>query len=766
MAFTNSYREIKLLLKQNKYREAAGSEYFFEVATKLMLSILALLIPLMSFDFGITWDERMSIQYSRDMMRYFATMGRDKTCLDLSIPLYSHMIYYGNVFGLITSSLHKILPLDIIVIRHVLCSFFGFLTVFYISRQARLIKGYGLALLTIILLVFSPRFFGYIMNDFRDTTFMLGVVASCYYFDHVRRRLPNWSWFIAFKAAAAVFLASSVRIGGMILIPIFLIVLLLGLWEHKKQWKQYAINAAITLAYISIISYVLVVSFWPWAHENILIRPFQAVLKFSDLRLLLNYQLFKGSLIPNFQVPWDYLFTWIGITSPLVVLLGLFFSVLVIFRKTTSGPNDLMLPILAVVIPLLAYLIGVRNLYDGWRHFLFLAPYMALFAAIGWVGILGQFKKDLAKKVVLLVMTTMLFLPLKSMVLNHPFHTLYFNEIIGGIKGAYGAFELDMDGNSLRNAAEWFNEYAEKNHIEGIKLASNHEGLSISHYLAPNITQGSIIWLPLDHTFLKDWDYAVLSSRTMSKYQILSGQWPYKESIHEIVVDGVPVLSILKRVDKNLFLGKIAMDRGDLDGAVRHFLDAKKFNPKQEDNYRLLGVAYMQAGEYDRAEKAFNSAVRLNPTNVSLLYYIGELAYNKGEFDRALDYLKRAKEVRLDNYRSDYLIASIYTRQGKFDAAFNHYRSLIDSKNINASDLSLIYTGFGELHMFMAQNESDRRQKELVNKAISMFEKGVNLNPKNRMAYANLIEVYRLIENPEAAEQTQRIMEANINQGQ
>ncbi|MEQ8521823.1 MAG: tetratricopeptide repeat protein, partial [Vicingaceae bacterium] len=159
-------------------------------------------------------------------------------------------------------------------------------------------------------------------------------------------------------------------------------------------------------------------------------------------------------------------------------------------------------------------------------------------------------------------------------------------------------------------------------------------------------------------------------------------------------------------------------------------------------------------------------AVRLNPTNVSLLYYIGELAYNKGEFDRALDYLKRAKEVRLDNYRSDYLIASIYTRQGKFDAAFNHYRSLIDSKNINASDLSLIYTGFGELHMFMAQNESDRRQKELVNKAISMFEKGVNLNPKNRMAYANLIEVYRLIENPEAAEQTQRIMEANINQGQ
>ena len=120
-------------------------------------------MPLLSFNYGVSWDERMSIKYSEDLWKYFVTLGYDKTCLNESLPIYNHLIYYGNIFGLFSTILGKFLPFNIIEIRHVLCSVFGVFTIIFSCKIAKLLGGYKLSILTLLLLVLSLRFFGHLL---------------------------------------------------------------------------------------------------------------------------------------------------------------------------------------------------------------------------------------------------------------------------------------------------------------------------------------------------------------------------------------------------------------------------------------------------------------------------------------------------------------------------------------------------------------------------------------------------------------------------
>ena len=52
--------------------------------------------------------------------------------------------------------------------------------------------------------------------------------------------------------------------------------------------------------------------------------------------------------------------------------------------------------------------------------------------------------------------------PLIFQVRNHPFQTVYFNQLAGGPNGALFRFELDYWGNSLIKAIEWSADLAER----------------------------------------------------------------------------------------------------------------------------------------------------------------------------------------------------------------------------------------------------------------------------------------------------------------
>lgn len=724
----------------------------------LVLVLFSIIIPILSIQYGVTWDERMSIEYSEQILKYFTSFGNDKTCLDVTIPIYNHLIYYGNIFGISTTLIDRILPFNIVVIRHLVNSLLGVLALFYSWKIAKELGGNTLALLTILLLGFSPRFFGHIMNDFRDTTFMFGYISATYYLLQIWKEMPKPSAIMGLKLAISIFITASVRIGG---IAIFLVALtMVSLWlilNRRIFGSKSLLYLFVYLSLIFTISYLMIVAIWPWAQQDILSRPFEALFTFSDLKMILNYQLFKGELIPNRDVPIDYLFVWIGITTPIVVLVGLFgLFVKMKFQKH----NSLYVILIAFFIPIVLYVLSERNLYDGWRHFLFLAPLLAILSSFGWRNLYILMSRKTQRVLLVFTFSILIFLPVKASITLHPNQTLYFNELIGGIKGAYGKYEIEIDGNSIRTTLDWFNDYINREGLNNITLASNHDGLSISPFIENKTIANNIKWIPYDKLYATDWDYAIVSNRSMSSTQLTNGIWPYQESIYNHVVDGKVMTSILKRGDLNDLKGLEKLKNGQLDQAIPYFQKAIQYSPNTESYHRYLGITYLSMKEYYRAKIAFKRAHEIDSLNPSLLYYMGELEFQIGKFDRSLSYLIEAKKSRLDTYEADCLIAKIYLLKNNYSEALDVMNQLVGQDDINARDKSIIYNGFGELYWLKNDKSSCT---SCVNDAIGMFEKSIQSNNKNPKPYLNLIHLYSIVGTAEQVEFTRKIMDNNVN---
>lgn len=54
------------------------------------------------------------------------------------------------------------------------------------------------------------------------------------------------------------------------------------------------------------------------------------------------------------------------------------------------------------------------------------------------------------KGVMVVVFVGLLFLPARHMAVNHPNDYVYFSELVGGLRGAYGDYETDYYYNSLK----------------------------------------------------------------------------------------------------------------------------------------------------------------------------------------------------------------------------------------------------------------------------------------------------------------------------
>ena len=143
-------------------------------------------------------------------------------------------------------------------------------------------------------------------------------------------------------------------------------------------------------AVVALVALVGGAAFWPWAQEQPLMRPFEAFFLASGFSWG-NPSLFMGEAISGTAVPWYYLPTWIGITIPAVVLVGLAFAVV----RLASAQRQAR----ARLAALWAFVLvsgGQRDrparltLYDGIRHMFFIVPPMAVLAAAGWDFLLRQ----------------------------------------------------------------------------------------------------------------------------------------------------------------------------------------------------------------------------------------------------------------------------------------------------------------------------------------------------------------------------------------
>jgi hypothetical protein len=413
-------------------------------------------------DYGFTWDEAVHARYGELVLRYFRSGFRDRTCDSFQDLLR----YYGPLPDLVPALLYGSRAADKFEFRHLFFGLVALLNLPVIALYGRLLGGARVALYAALAAAMLPRYSGHWFNNSKDVPFALATAwllycaaASLHRGDFRGRRV--------LLCGVALGLCLCVRPGGFPLLMAYLGGLA-GLWlALGRPWAEglRAASAGSLLLRglgVVLIGWTLMVLPWPWAHRDPIGHPIQAMGVAASLPVAVPV-LFDGTVYSSRELPWRYLFQYLGITTPPSLLLLALVGIGACARRALDrsagrGRFVCAATLLWLALPLGLFLALRLNLFNGYRHVLFILPALAVLAGVGAAWTFEALARvagpSLARAAVLIAV----LLPLPELIRLHPYQAVYFNGLAGGLRGAADRYDMDYWLSSYREAMEWVNE--------------------------------------------------------------------------------------------------------------------------------------------------------------------------------------------------------------------------------------------------------------------------------------------------------------------
>jgi hypothetical protein len=568
-------------------------------------AILGLVVMfVLSFGSGINADDKFQVDYSEKLVNYYGTFGKDTAALNVPD---GNMHLYGGFFEVVTGFTNKALgfkpgQLAYHQVRHASSAVLGWVAILCAGLFASLIAGQRAGLLTLIIMLVSPRFVGDSLMNPKDIPFAAGYMMAIYntaaVFDRINK--PG-RWNLA-GLAIGLGIALGTRAGG--LLSFGFLGMFAGLHFLLKNGGFKAFSNAVVLKKYALITlglalagYVIALLFWPFALQKPLSNPFYALAKFSDLEIKIRV-LYEGANVMSDKTPWHYPLKWMAYTIPLLGLIG-FLGSLVLLPRLMKRYNPLwvFMALFAAVFPVLYLIYKNSNIYDGWRHLTFAYPTFCVMAALFWNQLADMLPAQKAVRTGFwAVFGVLALLPLSFIAQNRATPYVYFNELIGGVKGAYGKFETDYWGVSIRQGLDWLEQQGliGANTDQQVVIATNM--FYSAHQLAAKYgDKVKIKYLKWEKRCDDAWDYALYPTRFLDGATLQKGMWPPNNAVHTIDAGGAPILAILKDTGKNCVLGMAASKLGDWPTAIER-LKAEVTNvPDNDLAWANLGQAYLNS---------------------------------------------------------------------------------------------------------------------------------------------------------------------------
>lgn len=168
--------------------------------------------------------------------------------------------------------------------------------------------------------------------------------------------------------------------------------------------------------------------------------------------------LFRGSIVEASQTPRLYLPVLMPIQLTEPVLLLILVGGFALLKKIRW--DFLVLFIIWFVLPVLA-IIGMRmHLYNNFRQLFFVLPPLFLVAGLGLDWLLALVRRPIVRALIVFLIV----LPgLYANVALYPYQYIYYNQLAGGLRGAYRVYELDYWNLAFREAQTYINQNAKEN---------------------------------------------------------------------------------------------------------------------------------------------------------------------------------------------------------------------------------------------------------------------------------------------------------------
>ena len=216
------------------------------------------------------------------------------------------------------------------------------------------------------------------------------------------------------------------------------------------------------------LGYLIMIAAWPWAALS-LFNPVRALFAFAHFHYPIKTLLF-GETYLMADVPRWYVPVYLAIKLPLAVWFGAAFALLMAFVRgwTDVRARETAFIAFTAVFPVACQVISHGPSFSGLRHFLFVLPPIAVLAGIGFDAMLTWFeaRRHALAGAVYVLLAGALAWPASVMVRLHPYESLFFNPLAGGLYGTAQRYDTDYWVNGMHEMVVEL-----ENYLDGEKRA-------------------------------------------------------------------------------------------------------------------------------------------------------------------------------------------------------------------------------------------------------------------------------------------------------
>lgn len=257
-------------------------------------------------------------------------------------------------------------------------------------------------------------------------------------------------------------------------------------------------------------------------------------------------------------------------------------------------------------------------------------------------------------------------------------------------------------------------------------------------------------------------------------------------------------IAIEDNVESRIYLSNCYKIMGEYGLAAVELERAIIIDPVKTDIYEILLSIYSDSKNIDRGYEISKKFIEIEPTSAKANYFMGYFCFYKGDRGKSIDYiektislnpemaeaycmrgaihleqeetlkgitqLKKALDIDENNVDAHALLGTIYAKTGKRELAIEEFKEVIALKPNMISILhflAILYLNKGDLDMSIdmckriielkPENEDAHLlmgkmliMKRLLLPAIAEFNKVIDINSKNHVAYYNLACIYAI----------------------
>jgi len=459
--------------------EGRGRAGAWDAASAALLAVLLALVAATFLDYGITADEGVQHRYGRRIVRWYATLGHDRSATEAN-----NLLLYGGVFEVAAQAAEAVSPLGVFDTRHLVNALFGVLGIAGAWGLGRVLGSAPAGFLSALFLSLTPGYYGHCFANPKDIPFAaFWALAACsiLWADGARPLSPR-----VVLAGVAVGLTAGTRANGIVLVAFAALLWMGSSWiEGRRPLGREAVRVGLALAVLLAVGWVLMLACWPWAQLDPLANPVRSLRAFASFEG--PPVLFEGRTIATVDLPRRYAPELLALTLPELYLaaLGLGIASLVRRRPTAPARSFRLLWVISLAAAPLAWaVLGRTPLYNGVRHLLFVLPILAVLAGVS-VG--RALRSDLPRGVLAggaVSLAACLALVASDMVRLHPYQYVYFNRLVaGGLPAAVGRYETDYWLASYKEGVEWVCGHYSRSVVREPILVGGNRLVPFSRYL-------------------------------------------------------------------------------------------------------------------------------------------------------------------------------------------------------------------------------------------------------------------------------------------